>query len=191
MASVALEHPWRPFTLTDRRNDITTTKPQSSSVGLTPTDVVRTPGPIELVVELRNGSRCLRFAVRTLQIPPWLKPTARRAGKLLSLPHGWDRQGALPVDSSAIQSAMESLSSIMSSNSSLPQWTPTQRSGVQLDWHESGVDMEIAFEPGGIDGHVVYSDQRQPDGEWEGPLGEHLSELRTLLRERLVSTPDV
>jgi hypothetical protein len=191
MASVALEHPWGLFTLTDRRNDITTTRPQSSSVGLTLADLVRTPSTIELVVESRNGSRCLRFAVRTRQIPPWLKPAAGRAGKLLLLPHGWDRQGALPIDSSSIQSAMESLSSIMSSNSSVPQWTPTQRSGVQLDWHENGVDVEIAFEPGAVDGHVVYSDQRQPDSEWEGPLGEHLPELRTLLRERLTSTPDV
>jgi hypothetical protein len=86
---------------------------------------------------------------------------------------------------------MASLSSIMSSNSSVPEWTPTQRSGVQLDWHENGVDMEIAFEPGGIDGQVVYNDQRQPDSEWEGPLGEHLSDLRMLLRERLVSAADV
>ena len=40
--------------------------------------------------------------------------------------------GLHPIDSTAIQTAMDALTQIMSHNSSLPQWTPTQRSGVQL-----------------------------------------------------------
>jgi len=82
---------------------------------------------------------------------------------------------------------MDILSVIMSHNSSLPQWTPTQQSGVQLDWHENGVDLEIAFEPGKGEGYAVFSDREHPDGEWDGPLGEHIAALRELLRERLAS----
>ena len=60
-------------------------------------------------------------------------------------------------------------------------------SGVQLDWHEKGVDLEIAFEPGDPAGYVVFSDRNHPGLEWDGPLGEHMDALERLFRERLVS----
>jgi hypothetical protein len=82
---------------------------------------------------------------------------------------------------------MDALTAIMSHNSSLPQWTPTQQSGVQLDWHENGVDLEIAFAPGQNEGYAVFNDRTHPDGEWDGPLGEHIAALRELLRGRLAS----
>ena len=186
MASIALRGVWGPSTLTDSRNDITTIKSQSTPVGLTPSDVLsNTPGAIELVVESGNESRRVRFTVPSWPGPQWLMPTIRVASKLLSLPYDWNKQGAPPVDSMAIQAAIDALSLIMSPNSSLPQLTPTERSGVQLDWHENGVDLEIAFDPGDVEGQAVCSDQVQPELEWLGPVGEHLPELRKLLRGRL------
>ncbi len=127
------------------------------------------------------------FVVPSLPGPRWLKPTILHVGKLLSLPYNWDRQGAQPIDSSAIQAAIDALNLFMSNDSSAPQWTPTQRSGVQLDWHENGVDLEIAFEPDEKDGYVVFSDRDSPGLDWHGPLGEHVNVLERLLRERLVS----
>jgi hypothetical protein len=73
----------------------------------------------------------------------------------------------------------------MSPNASLPQWTPTDRSGVQLDWHENDIDLEIAFEPGEPGGYAVFGDRRNPTEEWDGPVEEHVADLRTLFRERL------
>src|SRR5713101_2127322 len=157
MASLALGGVLRPRTLTDRRNDITTIKFQPSPAGLTPTDVAtENPGTIDLIVESGAEVRLARFAVPSVPGPQWLTPTILRAGKLLSLPHDWDRQGAPRIDSTTIQIAIDALNLIMSPNTSLPQWTPTQRSGVQLDWHENGVDLEIAFEPGESDGYAVF-----------------------------------
>jgi len=188
MASTALSDVWGPSTLTDSRNDITTVKSQSVPVGLTPADIVTsTPGMIELLVESGNESRRVRFKVPSWPGPQWLVPSILRAGKLLLLPYDWNRQGAPPVDSMAIQIAIDTLSSLMSPSSSLPQFTPTERSGVQLDWHENGVDLEIAFDPGEIEGLAVFNDQARPELEWDGPVGKHLQELRTLLRERLAS----
>jgi hypothetical protein len=112
-------------------------------------------------------------------------PTILSAGKLLSLPYDWNRQGAPPVDSMTVQAALDALSLVMSPNSSLPQLTPTERSGVQLDWHENGVDLEIAFDPGEPEGYAVCNDQVEPYHEWDGPVGEHLPELRALLHDRL------
>jgi hypothetical protein len=186
MASLALDGVYR--TLTDRRNDITTIKSQPSPAGLTPSDIAsEKPGTIALIVESGAEVRLVRFVVPSVPGPQWLTPTILRAGKLLSLPHDWDLQGARPIDSTSIQIALDALTLVMNDNSSLPQWTPTQRSGVQLDWHENGVDLEIAFEPGESEGFAVCSDRNQPDGNWDGPLGEHLAVLRRLLQERLTS----
>jgi hypothetical protein len=82
---------------------------------------------------------------------------------------------------------MDALSLIMSDDSSLAQWTPTQRSGVQLDWHENGVDLEISFEPGASDGFVAFSDRNDPAVEWDGLLGDRVADLSKLLRERLTT----
>ena len=131
MASLVLDNIWRPRTLTDRRNDITTIKPRPSPAGLTRPEVAsEMPGAIELDVESGGDRRRARFVVPSLPGPRWLKPSILHVGKLLSLPHNWDRQGAPPIDLSVIQTAMDSLSLFMSSDSSAPQWTPTQRSGV-------------------------------------------------------------
>jgi hypothetical protein len=178
----------QPRTLTDRRNDITTIKSQPSPVGLSPADLVgEKPAAVNLVVESGNEVRLVRFAVASLPRPQWLTPTILRAGRLLSLPHDWDRQGAPPIDSNTIQLAMGTLSLIMNPNSSLPEWTPTQQSGVQLDWHESGADLEIAFEPSKSEGYVVFNDRNNSAEAWDGPVGQHLAALRELLRKRLIS----
>lgn len=188
MASLALRNVWHPRTLTDRWNDIATIKSLASPIGLTPNDIVdEKPEAIDLVVESGNEVRSVRFSVPGMSGRPWLSPTVLRAGRLLSLPYDWDRQGAPPVGCTIIQTAMNALSQIMSHNSSLPQWTPTQQSGVQLDWHENGVDLEIAFEPGASEGYAVFSDRNQPDADWDGPLGDHMVALHELLRERLAS----
>lgn len=188
MASMALGGIWHPRTLTDRLNDITTIKPQATPVGLTPHDVrCEKPGTINLVVESGEGVGVARFVVPSVPGPQWLSPTILRVGRLLLLPHDWDRQGAPPIDWTTIQTAIDALSVIMSPNSSLPQWTPTQQSGVQLEWHENGVDLEIAFDPGKSEGYAVFSDRQDPGGDWDGPLGERIVALRKLLQERLTS----
>ena len=188
MASLALSGVWQPRTLTDRRKDITTIKSQPNSAGLTVADTVGdNAGTIGLIVECGKEVRYVRFAVPTLSGRPWLLPTISRAARLLALPPDWDMQGAVPIDAISIQTAIDALILIMSHDSSLPQWTPTHRSGVQLDWHENGIDLEIAFEPDETGGYAVLGDRRHPEVDWSGPLGEHLEPLRRLFQERLVS----
>jgi len=113
--------------------------------------------------------------------------TIAGAEKLLLLRDNWDGAGASQIHYVAIQAAFDGLREFMSHNSSVPQWTPTQQSGVQLDWHENGVDLEIALEPDAADGYVVFTDRTRLDAEWDGPLVEHLETLRKLFRDRLVS----
>jgi hypothetical protein len=74
----------------------------------------------------------------------------------------------------------------MDNQSALPQWTPGRDGGVQLDWHESGIDLEIEFSPTTVGGYVVFSDLegRAPDST--GSVESNLEQLRKLFRERLL-----
>jgi hypothetical protein len=145
------------------------------------------PGWIVLSIESGNKRREVFFAIPNLPGPRWLEPSIRRAATLLSLPQNWDHQGAPPIDHKTVQIALDSLSLFMCPNGSLPQWTPTQRAGVQLDWHENGVDLEIAFEPGEPAGYAVFSDLETPENEWDGPVEKHLDRLRGIFESRLTS----
>jgi len=186
MASLAFGQTWQPRTLTDRLNGVTTIKRQPSVVGLTRGDIAgMVAGNIDLVVESGDERRCVRFAIPSLPGPRWLNQSILSLGKLLALANNWDREGAPPIDSTAIQTAIDALCSFMSDNSSLPQWTPTQRSGVQLEWHENGIDLEIAFEPGDVDGYAVFDDRNHPGTEWDGPVEGRTEELMEIFRHSL------
>ena len=183
-ASVALPA-WRPRTLTDRRNDISTVDLHSTPAGFAPTEIhTRKPGLVELIAQTGNTIRRLDLRVESLPPPLWLEPTLKNCGHLLLLPSGWDGENAPTVEGVAIQSAFDALSLFMTETSSTPQWTPTQNGGVQLDWHENGVDLEIAFDTTDAEGNLVFCDHR--DGaNWDGPVSQHLQGLRSLFAERL------
>ena len=186
MAASAAVDFWSPRTLTDGMNDITTVKSQPSAAGLTPRDLANQEyTTIELNVESGFRSRRMRLRVPATS-PAWLRPTITRAGSLLSLPSNWDRFGAPPIEATAIQNAIDTLGLFMSDLSSLPQWTPTRNGGVQLDWHEHGIDLEIAFERDSPEGYVVFADHENPAGEWDGPVGQQLSRMQALFSERLI-----
>jgi hypothetical protein len=73
----------------------------------------------------------------------------------------------------------------MDEHSSLPAWTPTRDGGVQLDWHENGVDLEIEFEPSLPDGYAVFADREGRVAEWDGWVSTNLGSLRKVFSERL------
>ena len=177
---------WTPHTLTDSRNDITTVESQPTGAGLSPRELVNTESR-EIEVIVRSGFKKRRM-ILTIPAPrpAWLDPTLDRAASLLLLPFNWDRAGAPPVEPSAIQHALDALSLFMADRSSLPHWTPTVTGGVQLDWHERGIDLEIAFEPNDSEGCAVFSDHGNPSADWDGPVGPNLTRLRKLFSELLV-----
>jgi hypothetical protein len=113
-------------------------------------------------------------------------PAIEGAGSLLVLPFDWDRQGAPPIEPLTIQSALDALSLFMAQTSSLPAWTPTRDGGVQLDWHENGVDLEIEFNPLSSDGYAVFADREGKLAEWDGWVTSNLAFLRQVFTERLL-----
>jgi hypothetical protein len=85
-----------------------------------------------------------------------------------------------------LQNAINTLADFMHGEGPLPQWTPTREGGAQLDWHERGVDLEVAFAP---DGHtdVVFVDHEKRLPDFDGSVKETLEQLRRVFGERLVN----
>jgi hypothetical protein len=184
-ASVALPG-WRPRTLTDRRNDITTVGLHRTPAGFASSEVIsQRSGVVELWFQSGDVVRRVDLRIASLPAPSWLEPTLNNCGHLLMLPFGWDGDHAPAVEISAMQSAFDALCSFMSETSSAPQWTPTRNGGVQVDWHEKAIDLEIEFDPNDADGHAVFCDHHDEGADWDGPLSQNIEKLRSVFADRL------
>ena len=78
-----------------------------------------------------------------LDPPSWLAPTAQALVDLLGLAPGWDSYSARPVDRSHVDAALQVLLLTMRHDTPAPTVVPTNRGGVQLEWHTNGIDLEI------------------------------------------------
>ena len=63
--------------------------------------------------------------------------------ELRQLPAGWDSYSAPAIKPDACWFAIEILSKTLRSGTPLPQIVPSSVGGVQLEWHEEGIDLEI------------------------------------------------
>lgn len=184
MASAALLH--QPLTgLTDRRNDVSTVTPETNSAGFfAPASSV--PASIMLRVQAQAGRlvREFRISIESSSVPHWLEISLKQVGNLMLLPGNWDFQGAPPVHLTAVQAAMDTLTQFMDPNATSPQWTPTPSGGVQLDWHQNAIDLEITVE-NGSDSYAVFSDHGDSNAEWDGPVNDNLGRLRQIVDTRL------
>jgi hypothetical protein len=179
---------WRPKTLTDRNSDVTTLGVQSGVEGFSSEELLNNRcATIDVSLTEAGREKRICFAVPNQAVPAWLPIAIEHAAKLLSLPFNWDGEGGPPVQYKPIQNALNALCSIMNEHSALPQWTPTSAGGVQLDWHENGIDLEIELPPLGGDPPTVFSDRTGVETDWDGALSSHLDELRRLFEGRLSS----
>lgn len=105
------------------------------------------------------------------QSPAWLELTASTLTDFLWLEPNWDSYGALPIDPQQAMAALELLRRIMRNDTPSPQLVPTNRGGIQVEWHRSAIDIEIETL-----GHgrflVSYEDaNRAEEDEWEQDQG--------------------
>lgn len=98
--------------------------------------------------------------------PAWLRQVADDIQALLRLPPGWDSYGAMRIDPRAASAAFRLLSEIMQDNSPAPSAAPLSDSGIQLDWHTRGIDVELMISQTGR--ASVWCRDRQTGIEWDG-----------------------
>lgn len=95
--------------------------------------------------------------------------------RLSKLEKGWDGYGAGRIRTDVIFFAADLLDRAMMENTPAPHITPMSHEGVMLEWHESGIDLEIEVEAPG-DVWVTYTDAAQGiDEEW--PLKANFDSL--------------
>lgn len=113
--------------------------------------------------------------------PRWFRATAQNLIDLLELPENWDSYGAPLIDRNIVSYVLQLLYEMMRDDTPPPAVVPTNRGGVQLEWHTRGIDLEIEIQ---APGHIVvsYEDNRSRD-EWEAELTADLTRLSDALSE--------
>ena len=73
----------------------------------------------------------------------WQIEVQRQLLQYAKMEQGWDSYDALPVTWDAGMFALSILNDIMRPRTPIPQVVPSSSGGVQLEWHEKGIDLEI------------------------------------------------
>ncbi len=66
--------------------------------------------------------------------------------ELMRLPLGWDGHDGRPVDFDVADFAVQFLLQTLEPNGPAPLVVPTSYGGLQLEWHEQEIDLEIEVE---------------------------------------------
>jgi hypothetical protein len=93
----------------------------------------------------QHASKYPNFA-RAFEAEPerkWQSEVQKRLLTYAKLPRGWDTYGAQPIGWDAGLFALSILNDFMRPRTPIPQVVPSSAGGVQLEWHQKGVDLEL------------------------------------------------
>jgi len=87
----------------------------------------------------------------------WFESVREQLEAAISLPHGWDTYQGVPSSLTSVERAFSFLGAYLQNKSLPPTVVPLSDGGIQLVWHQNGVDVEATF-PVGDDGEVYVRD---------------------------------
>ncbi len=91
--------------------------------------------------------------------PVWFNSLLTEIGQIGELEENWDSYGARPIDPRCAEATTNLLLSVLDPGTPKPCVVPTNRGGIQLEWHRAGVDLEVEIEsPAQV--HVFFEDHR-------------------------------
>jgi len=112
--------------------------------------------------------------------PNWFVPMCNRIKELMKLEPGWDGHDGKPVDSDVANFAAKFLRETLEPDGPVPQVVPLSYGGLQFEWHEKGIDLEIEVEaPNRI--FVSFEDSKT-DEELEGEFSTDYTEVMHVMR---------
>ncbi len=73
----------------------------------------------------------------------WIPTAVGRLEAIAQLEDGWDGRKAPRISRSNIEIALQLLRRVMSKGTPMPQFVPTVRGGLQMEWHVPDIDVEL------------------------------------------------
>lgn len=111
--------------------------------------------------------------------PAWMPEVKNRIASFTKLGPNWNSYGAPKIERNAMLLSIALLNLIADASTPAPSVVPTVSGGVQLEWHQNGVDLEIEILGSG-NVAVFHSDARGDD-EWESDANGSVQKLRNLI----------
>jgi hypothetical protein len=129
-----------------------------------------------------------RMRVRhELAASPWFKSVVRDLASAVALPPAWDSYSAAPLQLDLAVDAVVFLSQFLPPDAPAPRVVPLSDGGVQLEWHRSGLDVEITFPASDVP--ELYLHDHEGGAEHEAlidpPYDPRIWELLSMVRNRL------
>lgn len=90
----------------------------------------------------------------------WFPALLDQMTSLLALSPGWNGHAAAPVPGRAAATLFELVGATFDDTTPLPFITPLSSGGLQLEWHEPDLEIEVAIDADGT-AHVWYEDTRE------------------------------
>lgn len=118
---------------------------------------------------------------------PWIGEIIEKAGELLQLKENWNSYGGKPVQKGPMAAALAFIENMMRTPTPKPQMVPTSMGGVQLEWHEHGIDIEIEFYPNGGVGIAFEDLELKQEYIKEGPGAKKALEWARLWLSRIIT----
>ena len=107
----------------------------------------------------------LRLDVFEEEPPTWFWRLVAEANTLLQLPPGWNSHNAAPVPPDAAATALDIVVRALLDGAPYPQITPLSSGGLQIEWHEPDMEIEVSVDRQG--GITVWCNDSQSGTEVE------------------------
>jgi hypothetical protein len=137
--------------------------------------------PVERIVSRTGRGKTVTFKYQDTgnPLPNWFDRVLQGFTDLVALPDNWDGEGATRIDREAINRALAAIDLLLPSYAPAPSVVPIHSSGLQIEWHRRGKDLEIEFHPG-CHSQFYYFDETSGE-EHEGPVGPNFAFLKEYL----------
>ena len=115
---------------------------------------------------IRIGTTDFEYRLSNSDALGWLALAVAELNRVFSLPADWDSYGAVPVNQQTLAGAFIVLIDLMEGRSTLPKISASVAGGVEFEWHQPGLGLEIEVRaPSMI--HAYFYDDDNPNAEWE------------------------
>ena len=109
----------------------------------------------------------------------WLMSACEKLNELVELPENWDGHNGAQIERDIAGFALSLLLQTLKSDAPSPQIVPLNNGGLQMEWHQNGIDLEVEVEaPNRV--FVSYED-RNTGEELDKEFSTDYSELTRIL----------